>query len=170
MIVPTLESERLILREPQVGDLDAMVAFFADDRSQFVGGPLESGDVWRLLLRVSGQWQLRGFGMWQIILKETNEVIGSCGLLQHVEWPEPELGYFVFSEHEGQGIAFEAVQMARQGAANLGVTAPASFVDPNNTRSLKLLERLGATYEKDIALKDFFPQVWRHPHTEAEAE
>ena len=45
--IPQLETERLILRAPQIEDLDAMAQFFASPRSHSVGGPLDRGQVWR---------------------------------------------------------------------------------------------------------------------------
>ncbi|NBR20867.1 MAG: N-acetyltransferase, partial [Proteobacteria bacterium] len=49
--IPTLETERLILRAPKFEDLEPMEVFFADPvRMKFLGGPIKRGDVWRALL------------------------------------------------------------------------------------------------------------------------
>ena len=61
--IPTLETERLILRAPKFEDLESMEVFFADPvRIKFLGGPIKRGDVWRALLRTAGHWQIRGYG------------------------------------------------------------------------------------------------------------
>ena len=62
--IPSLETERLILRAPKFEDLEPMEVFFADPvRMKFLGGPIKRGDVWRALLRTAGHWQIRGYGI-----------------------------------------------------------------------------------------------------------
>ena len=65
--IPSLETERLILRAPKFEDLESMEVFFADPvRMKFLGGPIKRGDVRRALLRTAGHWQIRGYGFWHI--------------------------------------------------------------------------------------------------------
>ena len=57
--IPTLETERLILRTLKFEDLEAMEVFFADPvRIKFLGGPIKRGDVCMALLRTAGHWQI----------------------------------------------------------------------------------------------------------------
>ena len=75
--IPTLETERLILRAPKFVDLEPMEVFFADPvRMKFLGGPIKRGDVWRALLRTAGHWQIRGYGFWHIEDRETGIMCG----------------------------------------------------------------------------------------------
>ena len=71
--IPTIETERLILRAPHEGDLDAQAAFFQSDRSAAFGGPSDRSDVWRALMRGAGHWVIRGYGMWYIEDKATGK-------------------------------------------------------------------------------------------------
>ena len=99
--IPTLETERLILRAPKFEDLEPMEVFFADPvRMKFLGGPIKRGDVWRDLLRTAGHWQIRGYGFWHIEDRETGIMCGYTGFLKHIEHPEEELVWRVF---EGLG-------------------------------------------------------------------
>ena len=46
---PRLQTQRLILRAPNLSDFEAYAAFYATDRARFVGGPLDRGDTWQML-------------------------------------------------------------------------------------------------------------------------
>lgn len=162
--IPAVETDRLILRAHREDDLDAMAAFFAGDRCAFVGGRMNRSDCWRGMMRGLGHWAMRGYGLWHIQEKATGRVAGWAGILHHVEWPEPELAYTLFEGFEGKGIALEAATAARDYAArHFGITAPISLIDPANTRSLALAERMGAEYEGDTEVMGHACQVWRHP-------
>ncbi len=57
-MIPVLETERLLLREPSKADFPTYKAFFADaDASAFYGGPLETHQAWRVLASDLGHWQ-----------------------------------------------------------------------------------------------------------------
>ncbi|WP_417723362.1 GNAT family N-acetyltransferase [Salipiger sp.] len=168
--IPVIETDRLILRAPRIEDLDAMCGFYAEPRSRFVGGPIERGDVWRALLRSAGHWQIRGYGVWHITLRDSGAMIGHAGVLHHVEWPEPELGYAIFGAQEGKGLAHEATEAARAAAArHFGLTRLISLIDPANDRSRALALRLGAHFERDEIVKGHPCQVWRHPEIRGDA-
>lgn len=162
--VPVIETDRLILRAPRVEDLDPMCAFYAEERSHFVGGPQTRGEVWRTLLRSAGHWQLRGYGVWHITLRDTAAMIGHAGILHHIEWPEPELGYAIFAAYEGKGLAHEACEAARAAAAeHFGLTRLISLIDPANDRSRALALRLGAHFEREETVMGHPCHVYRHP-------
>ncbi|MCA0997410.1 GNAT family N-acetyltransferase [Alloyangia pacifica] len=169
--VPVIETERLILRAPHLDDLEPLCAFYADPRSRFVGGPIERSQVWRTLLRSSGHWQIRGYGIWHITERSSGEMCGFTGPLNHIEWPEPELAYSIFASHEGHGYAYEAASAARRASADLfGLSHMISLVDPANDRSLALAKRLGARFERATELMGHQVHIFRHPQMgEAEA-
>jgi len=165
MIIPTLTTDRLIMREPREADVDHEAAFFATDRSKFVGGPLPKPQVWRAIAMLMGHWHFRGYGFWGVEDKKTGEYYGHVGLWYPDGWPEPEVGWTVMGNAEGKGIAHEAALAARQHAyEKLGWTTAISLVDPKNTRSVKLAERMGCTFERDFEHETFGPMhIWRHP-------
>jgi len=77
---PTLQTDRLTLRAPQVSDAPAFAAFFGSERSKFVGGPIAPERAWRVLAQEAGHWELRGFGRWGPTEKGDNTPIGIGGL------------------------------------------------------------------------------------------
>ncbi len=58
-MIPNLETERLLLCAPTPQDLRKYVEFFSDaEASSFYGGPLDSGEAWRVLAMGFGHWEL----------------------------------------------------------------------------------------------------------------
>ncbi|MDO5606506.1 MAG: GNAT family N-acetyltransferase [Paracoccus sp. (in: a-proteobacteria)] len=165
--VPVIETENLILRAPDLGDLDAMIAFYASPRAGFVGGPAGPDWVWNKLCGVIGHWVVRGYGMWTIEDRASGAIAGRVGMIRHLRWPEPELGWQIYEGFEGRGIAYEAVVAARATAARyFGLTAPISLIAKENARSIRLAERLGATIESEGEVAGHPCLIWRHPVTE----
>jgi RimJ/RimL family protein N-acetyltransferase len=166
--IPTIETENLILRAPRESDLDAMAVFSQSERSHWVGGPKNRHGTWRVLIGMLGHWAVRGYGLWHIEEKATGTSVGAAGIINHEGWQEPELGWHVYDEFEGKGLAFEATLAARQSAAEkFGLNSVISYIDPANIRSVALAKRLGATYECDAILLDEPCQIYRHPKLEA---
>lgn len=166
--IPVVETPRLRLRAPKLDDLPALTAFFASERSHFVGGPREASDAQRGMMAVFGNWALYGFGMWYIADRESDAFLGATGVLNGPDWDEPELAWYVTEPAEGRGIAFEAVQAARAHAAqHLGLDRIVSYPAPDNSRSIALATRLGATFEREGTLMGKTMHVYRHPQVAA---
>ncbi len=164
LMIPTVETDRLILRAPQESDFDAHAEFMASDRAKFIGGPQDRYQAWRGFTSTIGHWAIRGYGMWLVADKSDDTPLGRVGLIYHESWDEPELGWHIYAAAEGKGIAFEAASAARAyGAAHLGLDGVISYIDPDNTRSAALAQRLGATHERDREFFDAPCQIWRHP-------
>ena len=165
LTIPRLETERLILREYRQTDFDAFAEFYATDRSRFIGGPMHRELAWRGLATHLGHWALRGFGFWAVEEKATGTFCGHVGLWHPEGWPEPEVGWVLMGPAEGRGIALEAAFAARRHAyATLNWPTAISVIDPGNTRSIRLAERMGCTHEADFThVRLGLMQVWRHP-------
>jgi RimJ/RimL family protein N-acetyltransferase len=166
---PTLETERLILRGPQLADFDAVAAFYATDHCAGFGGPLKRDDAWRWWACNIGHWHINGYGYFTIVEKASGKPAGLSGIWNPEGWPEPELGYALFKEFEGKGIAFEASVRAREWAyQDLGFTTLSSHIVPGNTRSVALVEKLGAVYESSYQNPHMGEdRIFRHPAPEA---
>jgi len=169
LTIPTLETDRLILRAPSLNDFEAEVNFFASPRAADVGGIQTRDQVWRYLAFHIGHWAFRGFGMFAIEDKASGEYYGRTGPFFPEGWPEREIGWTVMAPAEGRGIAHEAALRARQYAyETLGWTTAISLIASTNHRSQKLAKRLGATLEGSFThLQYGAMQVYRHPKPEA---
>ena len=168
-MTPTLETDRLVLRPLRAEDIPHEQAFYQTDRAAFVGGRMHPSLVWRSMAAQIGHWTLRGYGTFAVEEKGTGLYCGHVGPWFPEDWPEPEISWTIMAEAEGRGIAYEAAIATRTWAyETLGWTTAISLIDPNNTRSIALAERLGAVREADFEHVAYGPMgVWRHPGREA---
>ncbi|MEM6972105.1 MAG: GNAT family N-acetyltransferase [Pseudomonadota bacterium] len=167
--IPVIETERLRLRAPAERDLDAWIAFNRTERTRFVGGPQSPNAIWRGLATYLGHWALRGYGMWAVDLKADDTLCGMVGPWCPGGWPEPEIGWTLLASAEGRGIAREAAEASRAWVyGTLDWTTAISLIDPENTRSITLAERMGARHDGDFTHDEFgFMRIYRHPGPEA---
>jgi [ribosomal protein S5]-alanine N-acetyltransferase len=86
-----------------------------------------------------------GITNYAVRLQGTAPWLGTCGLLQRPFLPGPDIGYAFLPSARGQGIAREAAQAIVQQADRDGRPALWAMVNPDNTRSLGLLQSLGFT-------------------------
>ncbi|MEE4120876.1 MAG: GNAT family N-acetyltransferase [Paracoccaceae bacterium] len=163
--IPTLETERLRLRAPKASDFEAYADFRTSPRALYAGGPFSRAEAFEQMAALVGHWLLRGYGRWMVAGKGDDRPLGVVGLYYPDDWLEPEIAWAVFAEAEGKGIAQEAARASlRYAYETLGWTTAVSLIDPANTRSAALAERLGATREgvfhhPSLGAMD----VWRHP-------
>lgn len=149
MSIPSLSTARLRLRPFTLADLDAYAAMCADAevmRHIGAGGPVGRDVAWRHLAMFLGEWALHGHGMWALERRSDRALIGRVGFLDPEGWPGCELAWLLARDAWGQGYAFEAASAAKAfGRDALGLGALVSLVRPDNARSIRLAERLGAT-------------------------
>ena len=106
-----LETDRLILREMDPTDYEALYAVLADsDIMQHYPYTFDEARVRNWIDRNRARYQKDGFGLWAVILKETGEMIGDCGItMQNIHGCLlPEIGYHIRSDHQRKGYATEA--------------------------------------------------------------
>lgn len=166
---PILKTERLVLRAHRLEDFERLEALYASPRSKYINGPASRGDTWRMFAADVGHWVLLGFGAWAIEHRGTGDYVGQVGLNHPADFPERELGWLLWEEFEGHGYAFEAASCAREFAyGSLGWDTLVSYIDPENTRSIRLAERLGAVRDPNAPMPDGDPcLVYRHPSPSA---
>ncbi len=164
-MIPTLQTERLTLRAPRWDDFDDYAAFRSSDRAKMLGGPFTRSQAFEQLSSIIGHWHLRGFGRWMVADKNSDQPLGIVGLYYPEDWPEPEIAWSVFAEGEGRGIAFEAALASRNFAyETCGWTTAISLIDPANTRSVALAQRLQCTDGETYNHPTFGTMhIWRHP-------
>jgi RimJ/RimL family protein N-acetyltransferase len=162
--IPTLQTERLLLRPFRAVDLDALAAMQANvEVRRFLGAGtlLSRAETWGLMERVNGQWSLRGYGLFAV--ETDGRCAGWAGILHPLEWPEAELAYSLDQEFWGRGLASEAERAARDWAfATHGFDRLASFIRPDNARSIRVAEKLGAVREGIVELRGSPAEWWVH--------
>ena len=105
------ETPRLLLREMTDEDFAALYAILSDaETMQYYPKPYDENGVWRWISWCKDSYQKNGFGLWAVVLKETGEFIGDCGIsLQPIngQWL-PEVGYHINKKCWRKGYASEA--------------------------------------------------------------
>jgi len=151
-VSPLLRTERLDLWLPQRGDLDGIVALLEPEEMRLFLGPTRPDpvDQFARLLRAAGCWSLYGYGMFMIRLRDTDEIVGTCGVFHSRRGfgrgldDEPEAGWNIAARLWGQGLAAEAMDAALDwfDAAH-GPRRIACMIEKDNVRSHGLAARLG---------------------------
>ncbi|KHK91094.1 GNAT family N-acetyltransferase [Novosphingobium malaysiense] len=154
-MIPTIETDRLVLRGPQAEDYPVYRDFFADAQaSGFYGGPLPADAAWRVLATDIGHWHLRGYGRWALVTKDGNETIGGCGLWWPKGYPRSELTWWVVTAARRRGFALEASRAAVAfGYRELGWPLVETHMSDANHAARGLVEKLGG----EVIARERFP-------------
>lgn len=163
--MPQLETARLVLRAPEIGDFEAYRQILMSPRAIYMNGPLDRHAAWLDFAQCVANWQLRGHGLFVIEEKATGETLGFTLICMEYGDREPELGWFLTEAAEGKGHAFEAAGAVRDwGIRELKLPALVSYIDRVNTRSTRLAERLGGRPDEaaSAALDQDGVVVYRH--------
>lgn len=116
-----IETERLLLREMTENDFDALYKVLADsDIMQHYPYTFDDVRVRNWIQRNIERYQIFGFGLWAVCLKETGEMIGDCGLtMQLINGQiKPEIGYHIRGDKQRKGYAKEAAIAVRDWTFN----------------------------------------------------
>lgn len=149
-----LETERLLLRPFKLGDEPQVLVFSSNSEiNRYTGDPIITTleGVTNLITNVwLSDYKKYGFGRFAVVFKETNTIIGFCGVKYLQELDEIDLGYRFTPEYWGMGIATEASKAILKYAFNaLALTRLVASVFPENNASSNVLKKLGFQYEKD---------------------
>ena len=152
-----LETDRLLIRQLTVDDAnfifellndpsfiqnigDRNVRTVEDAKAYVLNGPVAS-------------YAKNGFGLSLVILKATGESIGMCGLIKRDALEDVDIGYAYLPRYWSKGYAIEAaLAMKSYAKETVRLNRLVAIVDPANTGSIRVLEKLGMKFEKMIRL------------------
>ncbi|WP_339744196.1 GNAT family N-acetyltransferase [uncultured Maricaulis sp.] len=152
MTIPTLVTERLVLRGHTRHDFAGSLALWTDPGViRFIGGRASSeNEVWQRLLRYAGMWAMLGYGYWAITDRSDGRFLGEAGLadLKRELSPPlgevPESGWALDPAVHGRGLASEAMRAVLDWAdTRLDRPETCCIIDPVNTASIHLAGKLG---------------------------
>lgn len=105
--------------------------------------------------RLIAHYATHGFGFWRVTETASGRPIGMCGLARRETLDHVDIGFAVLKRHEGQGFAYEAAAATLAYTRDvLGLDRAVAIVVPENTRSVRLLNRLGMTRTGDFTWPD----------------
>lgn len=144
-----LETERMYLREIEQSDFHALCKILQDGETMYAyEGAFTDEEAQQWLDRQIERYRQYGFGLWAVVLKKTEEVIGQCGLTMQ-PWKEEqvlEIGYLFRRDYWHRGYATEAARACKQYAFEvLGAKEVCSIIRDTNTASQRVAIRNGMT-------------------------
>lgn len=145
---PMIETPRLILRVQRTQDFDRFAEVLADENAaKHIGGVLARAAAWRRFLQMPGAWLVQGFAMFSVVEKASGRWIGMTGPWFPEGWPGTEVGWTFHHDAWGKGYATEAATAAIDWAfTHLDWAEVIHSIDPDNTPSIRLAERLGSSF------------------------
>ncbi len=169
-MMPTLHTDRLTLSVLSAQHTDALEAFYATERSAWVGGRSDKAGCAKLLKNAAKHWEKHSFGLFAIVLKSETNACGMTGVGNPEWFPEAELLWALWDEkYEGRGIATEAAIAARAFYYwSTGAKTVVSYIHPENDASITMAKRLGAVVDESAPTPNNNNSiVYRHPAPEA---
>ena len=152
-----LTTKRCKIRETTTKDVDSFYEIYSEpsitkymenlyeDRAQ------ETAYIENYIKTVYGFY---GYGMWTVLTKEDNTVIGRAGLGWRAGFDVPELGFVIAKPYQSQGYACEVCSAILQyGEKELGFTGFQALVMEGNDKSERLCHKLGFQYAEELLLE-----------------
>jgi RimJ/RimL family protein N-acetyltransferase len=103
-----------------------------------------------------------GFAKWAVRLREAEEYIGDAGIMTLPQTGEVELGYRLARQCWGRGLATEiAAAWLQHGLEDLELPCIIAFADPRNAASIRVLEKLGMTFDRNDRFYDMDVVVYQ---------
>lgn len=157
-MVKILETERLVMRRLEPGDLEKLYALYRDPeiRRYFPDGVRTYEQTKEEL-----EWFLNGhpadarLGLWATILKADGKFVGRCGLLP---WTiegvsEVEIAYMIAKEFWRQGLGSEAARaLVRYGFEVLGLNRLVALTDRDHEATLRTAISAGLGFERQVVM------------------
>ena len=148
-----LATERLILRRMDHDDYDALYAVLADsDIMEHYPYTFDEARVRSWIARNIERYKTDGFGLWAVVLKETGEMIGDCGItMQNIHGTMlPEVGYHIRADQQRKGYASEAAAgCIRWAFANCDFPAVYSYMKHTNIPSQRTAMKNGMKFVEE---------------------
>lgn len=153
----TLETERLLLRPLTNNDAEFILELLNDPAFiQNIGDrKVRSLDGAKAYITngAVASYTKNGFGLYLVSLKETGESMGICGLIKRETLGDVDIGYAFLPRFWSKGYAVEAALVMKQFARDtVGLKRIVAITDPNNSGSIRVLEKIGMKFEKMVKL------------------
>lgn len=145
-----LETDRCYLREITLDDIDAIYDIYSDEETKRYIEDLYSEKEKEIDFTkeyIAHQYRFYEYGIWVVIDKNTDRIIGRAGLSDREGYDTQEIGFVFDRKYWGKGYAFEICSaIMKYAKEELQIDRLISFTKEENKRAISLLERLGFTY------------------------
>ena len=164
--LPTLETERLILRKMTPADAEAVFTYASDPEvTRYVIWDTHRTieDSESFLHSTVERYKNAEAADWGIVRKENGRFIGGCGIVGwDLDHARAEMGYVLSREYWGQGLMPEAVRaMISFGFERMGLNRIEARCMTENVASARVMEKAGVTYEGTLRKREFIKGAYR---------
>jgi RimJ/RimL family protein N-acetyltransferase len=153
-----LETDRLIVRETTLEDVDEFYKIYADpEMTMYMEGLFEDPEDEKRYQKdyIDKVYTLMGFGVWTLVRKDDDRIIGRAGYSVRNGFDEPELGFLVGKEFQRNGYCLEALRaILDYGRDVLQFDKVQALVKAENEVSIHVLERLGFTKDAEVNVEE----------------
>lgn len=182
-----LETPRLIIRKISLSDTEQLKSILGDPEVMrySLKGALDESGIAEYVNKILLHYERHNYGLWVVILRETEQVIGLAGLIYQLvdDVPSVELVYRLARKYWGQGLATEAAKAIKEYAFNtLEIRQLISIIEPENLASGKVAIRVGMSRAKSTKFHEFnvdiyyvhkivllpYSQVWKEQYSKEE--
>ena len=152
-----LDTARLTLRRMSLDDASFMLDLVLDvDFIRFIGDKgvrnLEDARVY-ITNGALASYESHGFGLYVVELRETQTPIGICGFVKRDSLPDCDIGYAFLPTYRNHGYAAESASaVLAYGRGVLAITRVLGITDPENERSVRVLEKIGLRFDRLVQL------------------
>ena len=156
-----LTTKRLLVRHFHILDSEPLYRIFGDAEVMRFGDGVQTKEWVEAWLHsyLEHYYQTWGFGPYAVVEQSSRDVIGYCGLFFFPDvngQPEVEIGYRLARSMWRKGYATEAAIAVRDFAfTTLGIKRLIAMIDPANLASIRVAEKLGMHYEKDVTFEGY---------------
>ena len=149
-----LETDRCVIKETSSDDLDEFYSIYADpDITRFTEDLMERSEEEKYTENYRDLiYEIYGHGIWTIIKKDTNEIIGRAGLDERAGFDTPELGFVIGKPWQKQGYAYEVCNAILSWAAENDISEIMSLTEKENAEAVKLLKKLGFSEQNPVSI------------------
>lgn len=150
---PILETQRLRLRTFNLGDTKFIIDLLnSPGWLQFIGDRNVKTEEQALTYLQNGplkSYEQNGFGLSMVEKKEDATPVGMCGIIKRDNLDNPDIGFAFLPEFNGKGYGYEIASATLAYAKDqLNLPVISAIVMAENTRSIKLLEKIGLKFIK----------------------
>ncbi|HTP23068.1 MAG TPA: GNAT family N-acetyltransferase [Solirubrobacteraceae bacterium] len=150
-----IDTDRLYLRPTTIHDIDDLLALHSEPEVREFMPPFDRDELVDRLRHYDEEWREYGHGMFVLLASDDGRFLGRIGLKYWPQFEEAEVGWVLRREEWGHGYATEAARAcADWGFREFDYPYLTAMIRADNTRSIRVAERLGMTPRREDLLFD----------------
>lgn len=159
-----LETERCIVREMTVEDVDAFYEIYKEPSiTAYMEGlyPEREQETDYIKSYIKNIYEFYEYGLWTVVEKQSSEIIGRAGISWREETETVELGYVIAKPFQRQGYAYEVCNaILKYAYEELEIEQVAAYIKEGNEASEALCRKLKFEQKENVIIKNASYEKW----------